>query len=275
MIAQKQKRELLAHLVKQNEWEQVLVFTRTKHGANKLAEYLGKQGIGAAAIHGNKSQSARTKALSQFKEGALPVLVATDIAARGLDIEQLPQVVNFELPNIAEDYVHRIGRTGRAGSTGHAISLVDSEETGHLAGIERLIKRRIDRATATDFVPAPPSAETAADNQPRRQAPRGGQPQNRGPRSAQPRRDQPRRPTRDTRSGNDAPRRAEPAQRADGEPNGNVAPSSRPDVDGNRIETRRPDARGNAAPRSGNGNARSGRGQPAALFTPRRDGRKP
>ena len=153
MVAQKLKSRLLSHLIRHNDWKQVLVFTRTKHGANRLAEKLNADGIPAAAIHGNKSQSARTKALAQFKDGTLPVLVATDIAARGLDIDMLPHVVNFELPNIPEDYVHRIGRTGRAGSNGSAISLVDSEELQHLKNIERLIKTQIPRVTIDSFVP--------------------------------------------------------------------------------------------------------------------------
>jgi hypothetical protein len=140
-VPQAHKRDLLAHLIKHHDWQQVLVFTRTKHGANKLAEKLIKDGISAAAIHGNKSQSARTKALASFKDGSVRVLVATDIAARGIDIDQLPQVVNFELPNVPEDYVHRIGRTGRAGSTGSALSLVDDEELSYLRDIEKLIKR--------------------------------------------------------------------------------------------------------------------------------------
>lgn len=152
MIPQKLKSYLLAHLIKHNGWKQVLVFTRTKHGANRLAEKLCKDDIPAAAIHGNKSQSARTKALAQFKDGSLPVLVATDIAARGLDIDMLPHVVNFELPNVPEDYVHRIGRTGRAGSNGAAISLVDSEELKYLKDIERLIKREIPKVAIDSFV---------------------------------------------------------------------------------------------------------------------------
>ncbi len=137
------KRALLAHLVTAGAWEQVLVFTRTKHGANRLAEYLDKHGLPAVAIHGNKSQNARTKALADFKNNAVRILVATDIAARGLDIDQLPHVVNFELPNIEEDYVHRIGRTGRAGRSGEAISLVAPDEEKLLKGIERMTKQKI------------------------------------------------------------------------------------------------------------------------------------
>jgi ATP-dependent RNA helicase RhlE len=153
LVPQKLKSHLLSHLIKQNDWKQVLVFTRTKHGANRLTEKLIADGIPAAAIHGNKSQPARTKALAQFKDGSLPVLVATDIAARGLDIDQLPHVVNFELPNVPEDYVHRIGRTGRAGSSGAAVSLVDKEELPFLRAIERLIKREIPVVEVGSFVP--------------------------------------------------------------------------------------------------------------------------
>jgi ATP-dependent RNA helicase RhlE len=137
------KRALLAHLITLGAWEQVLVFTRTKHGANRLAEYLEKHGLTAAAIHGNKSQNARTKALADFKANSVRVLVATDIAARGLDIDQLPHVVNFELPNVEEDYVHRIGRTGRAGRSGEAISLVAPDEEKLLKSIERMTKQKI------------------------------------------------------------------------------------------------------------------------------------
>ncbi|WP_129138926.1 DEAD/DEAH box helicase [Modicisalibacter coralii] len=147
------KPALLSHLIHEHEWHQVLVFTRTKHGANKLTRYLEGEGIEAAAIHGNKSQNARTKALGGFKSGEIRVLVATDIAARGLDIDQLPQVVNFELPNVAEDYVHRIGRTGRAGASGQAVSLVCHEESKELAGIERLIKQTLKRTPIAGFEP--------------------------------------------------------------------------------------------------------------------------
>jgi len=152
-VGRERKKELLAHLIKQGDWHQVLVFTRMKHGANRLTDYLNDHGITAMAIHGNKSQGARTKALAEFKSGELQVLVATDIAARGIDIDQLPHVVNFELPNVPEDYVHRIGRTGRAGATGEAISLVCVDEEIFLRDIERLIKREIPRQTIGGFEP--------------------------------------------------------------------------------------------------------------------------
>ncbi len=145
------KRELLSFLIGSNNWQQVLVFGRTKHGANRLTKQLITDGINAAAIHGNKSQGARTQALADFKMGKVQVLVATDIAARGLDIEQLPHVVNFELPNIAEDYVHRIGRTGRAGREGQAISLVCGEELKQLKDIERLINRKIPQQIVAGY----------------------------------------------------------------------------------------------------------------------------
>ncbi|EMP54832.1 DEAD/DEAH box helicase [Marinobacter santoriniensis NKSG1] len=152
-VDQSQKTALLSKLVRDNSWEQVLVFTRTKHGANRLTKKLEQDGITAAAIHGNKSQGARTRALAEFKQGDIRVLVATDIAARGLDIKQLPQVVNFELPNVPEDYVHRIGRTGRAGESGHALSLVSADEGKLLAGIEKLIKKQLPRKEVEGFEP--------------------------------------------------------------------------------------------------------------------------
>ncbi|MBK6585171.1 MAG: DEAD/DEAH box helicase [Pseudomonadales bacterium] len=144
-VRKEAKRHLLARLIKAGDWHQVLVFTRTKHGANRLAEQLSKGGIPSLAIHGNKSQTARTRALAEFKSNQIQVLVATDIAARGIDIKELPHVVNYDLPNVPEDYVHRIGRTGRASMSGEAISLVGDDETGMLAGIERLIKRKLPR----------------------------------------------------------------------------------------------------------------------------------
>ena len=154
-VDRERKRELLTHLIKEGKWKQVLVFTRTKHGANRLTSQLEKDGISAAAIHGNKSQTARTKALANFKQGGVRVLVATDIAARGIDIDQLPHVVNFELPNVPEDYVHRIGRTGRAGNEGEAISLVCVDEDDFLRNIEKLIKREIKKVKIKGFEPDP------------------------------------------------------------------------------------------------------------------------
>ena len=162
-VDQARKRELLAHLVKSNDWRQVLVFTRTKHGANRLAQQLGQNGIEADAIHGNKSQPARTRTLKRFKDNELRVLVATDIAARGLDIDSLPHVVNFDLPHVAEDYVHRIGRTGRAGASGDAVSLVSAEERALMAAIERLMNRRVEHRVVPGFEPGHANhAHTAA-----------------------------------------------------------------------------------------------------------------
>ncbi|OSN02358.1 MULTISPECIES: ATP-dependent RNA helicase RhlE [Lonsdalea] len=172
MVDKKRKRELLSQLIGQNEWRQVLVFTRTKHGANHLAEQLEKDGITSAAIHGNKSQGARTRALANFKDGSIRVLVATDIAARGLDIDHLPHVVNYELPNVPEDYVHRIGRTGRAASTGEALSLVCVDEHKLLRDIERLLKREIPRMAVPGYEPDPTIKADPIQNG--RQAGRGG-----------------------------------------------------------------------------------------------------
>jgi ATP-dependent RNA helicase RhlE len=154
-VDRKRKRELLSHMIGSQNWRQVLVFTRTKHGANRLADQLGKDGLSAAAIHGNKSQGARTRALSDFKNNRIRVLVATDIAARGLDIDQLPHVVNFELPNVPEDYVHRIGRTGRAGNDGAALSLVCVDEHKLLRDIELLLKWDIPKVIVPGYEPDP------------------------------------------------------------------------------------------------------------------------
>jgi ATP-dependent RNA helicase RhlE len=150
-VDKNRKRELLSHMIGSRNWQQVLVFTRTKHGANRLARQLGQDGLEATAIHGNKSQAARTRALTEFKNGAVRVLVATDIAARGLDIDQLPHVVNYELPNVPEDYIHRIGRTGRAGREGTAVSLVSGEEQKQLRDIERLIGCAVPREVLAGY----------------------------------------------------------------------------------------------------------------------------
>jgi len=151
-VSKSKKRALVTKLISEGNWQQVLVFTKTKHGANRLTKQLESDGIGAAAIHGNKSQTARTKALAGFKDGKIRVLVATDIAARGLDISQLPHVINYELPNVPEDYVHRIGRTGRAGNSGEAMSLVSADEDKLLRDIERLIKTEIPKVMLDGFV---------------------------------------------------------------------------------------------------------------------------
>ena len=161
------KRDLLSHIIRESGWHQVLVFTRTKHGANRLAEKLVKDGLSAAAIHGNKSQAARTRALAGFKDGKVAVLVATDIAARGIDIDSLPHVVNFELPNVPEDYVHRIGRTGRAGTEGSALSLVDKTEIKLLTAIEKLIRRPIERTTIEGWTPSMVKPDTSPERPPR------------------------------------------------------------------------------------------------------------
>jgi len=227
------KRELLAHLVKSNDWRQVLVFTRTKHGANRLAQQLVREGINADAIHGNKSQGARTRALAQFKDGTVQVLVATDIAARGLDIDALPHVVNFDLPHVAEDYVHRIGRTGRAGASGEAVSLVGAEDRPLLAAIERLINRVIEQRVIEGFEPSQHAARAPAESQarahhaePRRVEPRRGEARRGEPRRGEPRRGEPRR---------GEPRRGEPRR-------GERAPQA-PQGAGRPHRERRPDLR--------------------------------
>jgi ATP-dependent RNA helicase RhlE len=180
LVDANRKREVLSHLVRRNEWAQVLVFCKTKHGANRLASQLQRDRINADAIHGNKSQSARIRALEDFKVGKVKVLVATDIAARGLDIEELPHVVNFDLPHVPEDYVHRIGRTGRAGVSGEALSLVCSEDRPLLGAIERLIGRSIEVRVVEGL-------ETAKRNAPRATEPRPAAAEPR-PAAAEPRR---------------------------------------------------------------------------------------
>ncbi len=227
------KSALLSKLVRSNEWSQVLVFTRTKHGANRLTEKLERDGITSMAIHGNKSQGARTKALAQFKSGEVRVLVATDIAARGIDIDQLPHVINFELPNVPEDYVHRIGRTGRAGATGEAISLVSADEVSFLRSIERLIKQTLVRETEVGFepshnVPITNLTDRSDDrpSRPRSARPASGAPaaRSRGPRPA---------------GGNARP--------AHGEANGNTArpQGQRPQGDGGNSRAAQPQGTGN------------------------------
>ena len=232
-VPQTHKRALLAHLVSSGDWRQVLVFTRTKHGANRLAEQLCKDGIEATAIHGNKSQGARTKALAGFKSGDVRVLVATDLASRGLDIVELPHVVNYEMPHVPEDYVHRIGRTGRAGVSGEAISLVAPDEAPLLADIEKLLKRKLERTAPPAFEPRP---ATPVEPRPQAQArPRAG---------TQPRRQQSRdadaQPRRHAARDTNAQSRRQPARDPDAQPRYEAAhaPSTQP----RRQATRDPDA---------------------------------
>jgi ATP-dependent RNA helicase RhlE len=167
-VDKKQKSELLSELIRHHKWSQILVFTKTKKGANRLTIHLKNEGLKAAAIHGDKSQAVRTKTLADFKKGTVKILVATDVAARGLDIEQLPQVVNFDLPIVAEDYVHRIGRTGRAGSSGEAVSLVSADEFKELSEIERLIKQLLPRKLVDGFEPNHNVPESKLDLRPKK-----------------------------------------------------------------------------------------------------------
>ncbi|CAG9249930.1 MULTISPECIES: DEAD/DEAH box helicase [Burkholderia] len=246
------KRELLTHLIREHNWFQVLVFTRTKHGANRLAEQLTKDGISAMAIHGNKSQSARTRALAEFKNSTLQVLVATDIAARGIDIDQLPHVVNFDLPNVPEDYVHRIGRTGRAGATGEAVSLVCVDEKQLLRDIERLIKREIPQEVIAGFEPDP-NAKPEPIQQRRGQQPRGGN-GNGGGGNRQPRAGGAGQPAA-KRDGNAQPKAAKAAKpRTAGGASGNAGGGGGRPSGGNGA---RP-ANGNAAHANRNRSSRSG-----------------
>ncbi len=175
-VDQSQKRELLSHQIGSRNWKQVLVFARTKHGADRLSKQLNQDGLNSVALHGNKSQAARTRALSDFKAGKVRVLVATDVAARGLDIERLPHVINYELPHVAEDYVHRIGRTARAGQEGHAVSLVCAEEEKRLAAIERLLKLKIDREDFPGYSSGSrtPQRSSKPKSGPRKSGPHGG-----------------------------------------------------------------------------------------------------
>ena len=261
-VASDRKRQLLAHLVLSNDWKQVLVFCKTKHGANRLAQQLSREGVNADAIHGNKSQNARTRALEQFKEGQVRVLVATDIAARGLDIEALPHVVNYDMPHVAEDYVHRIGRTGRAGVEGEAVSLVSPEERPLLAAIERLMNRKVEQRVIAGFEPGSASQQPPREQRPQRQhqQPRRQQQQPRQ-QQHQPRRAQQQQPRP---KGQPQPRRngkQHPFGRRTGGGGGYVSPELQTQMEEGR-KLARQDARENPA-------ERMERAAPAAAPAPR------
>ncbi|MBB3212053.1 ATP-dependent RNA helicase RhlE [Herbaspirillum sp. Sphag1AN] len=257
------KHPLLAHLMQTNDWHQVLVFTRTKHGANKLVEQLEKDGISAMAIHGNKSQAARTRALSEFKDGKLRALIATDIAARGIDIDQLPHVVNYDLPNVPEDYVHRIGRTGRAGATGSAVSLVCIDERDMLHDIERFIKREIPVEVIEGFEPDPKAKpqpiqlRSGGGGHGNRQRQgggggRGGNAGNGGNAGGQPRAQQPRKPAGTQGQGQGQGQSAKPRQGGQGGPGG----SGRPQGPAGASQSRGPAARPSALTHRSGGRGR-------------------
>ena len=234
LVDRGRKSELLAHMITTNNWFQLLVFTRTKHGANRLAEFLNKHGVTALAIHGNKSQGARTRALTEFKSGALQTLVATDIAARGLDIELLPHVINFDLPHVPEDYVHRIGRTARAGATGEAISLVCADDKPLLLDIERLIRRQVLREIVVGFEPNPNErAEPIVRQRGQGKSERGQH--ERAQRSA------PRRPSQgqSRKNGNVQPARSQPSKPH--QPARNAETNSKPKHPRPASQPRRPD----------------------------------
>ncbi|HRG50039.1 MAG TPA: DEAD/DEAH box helicase [Pseudomonadales bacterium] len=226
LVDRERKRELLMKLIQDNNWYQVLVFTRTKHGANRLAEQLDKAGISAMAIHGNKSQGARTKALGDFRLGKLQVLVATDIAARGIDISELPHVINFELPHVPEDYVHRIGRTGRAGVEGEALSLVCIDEHKLLVGIERLLKRELEKKTVEGFEPDPSIRAEPIPNgrqqnmRPHRPQQQGQRPQGERPQGERIQRERPQGDRPRSNNNGQQQQNRRPQQQRDGAPQG-------------------------------------------------------
>ena len=259
-VAHERKRELLAHLVKANDWRQVLVFVRTKHGANRLAHQLSRAGIEADAIHGNKNQNHRTRTLKRFKDNELRVLVATDIAARGLDIEALPHVVNYDLPHVAEDYVHRIGRTGRAGAEGEAVSLVTQDDRPLMKAIEKLMNRSVEERVIAGFEPgtrsqAPSSPRPQQQQKPRRRQPqqqRQGQQRRPEQRHGQPRHNGHQQPHSATSAYEDQIREARARLVAEGEPLPQAAAQPQ----------RRPNGANNAGrPDGGHRSGRGGRGR--------------